>query len=111
QLDGATVIPLRKATEPGADPITLGNTQFLPTIELTKTFRSPEGGKNYRSHTQLSVATPAVLEYLGVDPATIDPDTDYLVDRTVTTKDLVIPSFTSGREIPVTHVQKLHTGP
>jgi putative ABC transport system permease protein len=110
QLDRATVIPLRKATEPGADPITLGNTRFLPTIELTKTFRSPEGGKNYRSQTQLYVATPAVLEYLGVDPATIDPDTDYLVDRTVTTKDLVIPSFTSRREIPVTNVQKINTG-
>jgi putative ABC transport system permease protein len=110
QLDGATVIPLRKATEPGADPMTIGNTRFLPTIELTKTFRSPEGGKNYRSRTQLYVATPAVLEYLGIDPATIDPGTDYLVDRSVTTKDLVIPSFTSRREIPVTNVQKINTG-
>jgi putative ABC transport system permease protein len=110
QLDGATVIPLRKVTQPGANPVTIGNTRFLPSIELTKTFRSPEGGKNYRSQTQLYVATPAVLEYLGVDPATIDPDTDYLVDRTVTTKDLVIPSFTSRREIPVTNVQKINTG-
>src|SRR5512133_3902787 len=110
QLDGATVIPLRKATEPGADPMTIGNTRFLPTIELTKSFRSPEGGKNYRSRTQLYVATPAVLEYLGIDPATIDPGTDYLVDRSVTTKDLVIPSFTSRREIPVTNVQKIDTG-
>src|SRR5512133_2660433 len=110
QLDGATVIPLRKATEPGADPMTIGNTRFLPTIELTKTFRSPEGGKNYRSRTQLYVATPAVLEYLGIDPATIDPGTDYLVDRSVTAKDLVIPSFTSRREIAVTNVQKIDTG-
>jgi putative ABC transport system permease protein len=110
QLDAATVIPLRKATEPGAAPITLANTQYIPSIELTKIFRSPEGGKNYRSQTQLYVATPAVLEYLGIDPATIDPGTDYLVDRSVAAKGLVIPSFTSRREIPVTNVQKIDTG-
>ena len=51
-----------------------------------------------------------MLEYLGIDPATIDPGTDYLVDRSVTAKDLVIPSFTSRREIPVTNVQKIDTG-
>jgi putative ABC transport system permease protein len=110
QLDGATVIPLRNATDPGAPHMNVGNTQFLPRVELTKIFRSPEGGKNYRSQTQLYVATPAVLEYLGIDPATIDPGTDYLVDRSVMTKDLVIPSFTSRREIPVTNVQKIDTG-
>jgi putative ABC transport system permease protein len=111
-LDGATVIPLRKATEPGAVPGRFpgGDTQFIPAIELTRTFMSPEGAKNYRSQTQLYVATPAVLEYLGIDPATIDPGTDYLVDRSVTTKDLVIPSMTSRREIPVTNVQKIDTG-
>jgi putative ABC transport system permease protein len=110
QLDGATVIPLRKATQPGWPLGTVGNTQFIPPIELTKIFRSPEGGKNFRSQTQLYVATPAVLEYLGIDPATIDPGTDYLVDRSVVAKDLVIPNFTSRREIPVTNVQKIDTG-
>jgi putative ABC transport system permease protein len=109
QLDGATVIPLRKATQPGADPMMVGNTRFLPTVELTKSFRS-EGGKSYRAQSEAFVATPAVLEYLGIDPATIDPGTDYLVDRSVTTKDLVIPSFTSRREIAVTNVQKIDTG-
>jgi putative ABC transport system permease protein len=110
QLDGATVIPLRKATQPGWPLGTVGNTQFIPPIELTKIFRSPEGGKNFRSQTQLYVATPAVLEYLGIDPATIDPGTDYLVDRSVVAKDLVIPNFTSRTEIPVTNVQKIDTG-
>jgi putative ABC transport system permease protein len=110
QLDGATVIPLRKATQPGAAPGTVGSTRFLPTIELTRSFRSPEGGKNYRSQSQLYVATPAVLEYLGIDLATIDPGTDFLVDRSVTSKDLVIPSFTSRRELAVTNVQKVDTG-
>jgi putative ABC transport system permease protein len=51
-----------------------------------------------------------VLEYLGIDPATIDPGTDFLVDRSVMAKDLVIPSFTSRREIPVTNVQRIDTG-
>jgi putative ABC transport system permease protein len=112
ELERATMIPLRKATEPGAVPFAGpgGNTRFIPTIELTKSFRSPEGGKSYRGRSQLYVATPAVLEYLGIDPATIDPGTDYLVDRSATVKDLVIPSLTSRREIPVTNVQKIDTG-
>ena len=110
QLDGATVIPLRKAAEHGTPPATVGNTRFIPTVEITRSFTSPEGGKNYRADSQLYVATPAVLEYLGIDPATIDSGTDFLVDRSVTTKDLVIPSFTSRREIAVTNVQKVDTG-
>jgi putative ABC transport system permease protein len=110
QIDGATVIPLQKATEPGEPPGTVGNTRFLPPVELTKAFRSPEGGKSYRARAQAYVGTPAVLEYLGIDPATIDPGTDFLVDRSVTGTDLVIPSFTSRRVIPVTNVQKIDTG-
>jgi putative ABC transport system permease protein len=110
QLDGATVIPLRKATQPDAPPMMVGNTRFLPTVELTRSFTSPEGGKSYRAQSEAFVATPAVLEYLGIDPATIDPGTDFLVDRSVTAKDLVIPSFTSRREIAVTNVQKIDTG-
>jgi putative ABC transport system permease protein len=110
QLDGATVIPLRKATQPGAPPMMVGNTRFLSTVEITKSFTSPEGGKSYRAQSEAFVATPAALEYLGIDPATIDPRTDFLVDRSVTAKDLVIPSFTSRREIAVTNVQKIDTG-
>jgi len=112
QLDGATVITLRKATEPGAIPGRFpgGDTQFIPPIHVMRPFKSPEGGKNYRIQSQTYVATPAVLEYLGVDPATIDPGTDFLVDRSVTLKDLVIPSFTSRTEIPLTNVQRIDTG-
>ena len=110
QLDGATVVTLGKATEPGAPPMTIGTTRFLPTVELTKSFTSPEGRKSYRAQSQLYVATPAVLDYLGIDPATIDPGTDFLVDRSVTAEGLVIPSFTSRRVIAVTKVQKIDTG-
>jgi putative ABC transport system permease protein len=110
QLDGATVVPLDKATEPDAPPGTVGTARFLSTVELTKSFRRPEGGKSYRVQSEAYVATPAVLEYLGIDPATIEPGTDFLVDRSVTGTDLVIPSFTSRREIQVTNVQKIDTG-
>ncbi len=112
QLDGATVITLRKAAEPRADPVRFprGDTQFIPAVELTRSFRSPEGGKQYRTQSQTYVATPAVLEYLGIDPNTIDPGADFLVDRGVTAKDMVIPNFSSRTEIHVTNVQKIDIG-
>ena len=51
-----------------------------------------------------------MLEYLGIDPNTIDPGTDFLVDRGVTAKDMVIPNFSSRTEIHVTNVQKIDIG-
>ena len=110
QLDGATVIPLRKASEPGAASIRppRGEAQFIPPVLLTRSSGGPEDGKSDR--TESFVATPAVLDYLGIDPATIDPGTDFLVDRSVTATDLVIRTFTSRREIPATNVQKIDTG-
>ena len=43
QLDGATVVPLRKAIEPGAPPMVVGDTRFLPTVELTRRIAGPGG--------------------------------------------------------------------
>ncbi|MGH3085437.1 MAG: ABC transporter permease, partial [Gaiellaceae bacterium] len=37
----------------------------------------------------LYVATPALLRYLGIDPASVDPSTDFLVDKSVRTQGLV----------------------
>ena len=74
------------------EPAVIDDTRFLPTIELTKVFTSPEGGKNYRNESELYVATPAVLRYLEIDPATVDPGTDYLVDRGVETDRPVVPT-------------------
>jgi putative ABC transport system permease protein len=110
QLDHATMLPLRKVVEPGVRPMPVGDTRVLPTIELARRFGSPEEGKSYRSQSQLYVATPAVLRYLGIDPATIDPSTDFLVDRSVATNELTIPSMTSRRMLPVTNVQKIELG-
>ena len=82
-LDGATVLTLHKAAESGTTPAVFGNTRFRPTIELTKRFDAPGGNTSYRSDAELYVATPAVLQYLGIDPGTVAPSTDYLVDRRV----------------------------
>jgi putative ABC transport system permease protein len=107
QLDGATVIPLRQATEPGVASLRAprGETQLIPPVGLTRSSGGPEDGKSER--TESFVATPAVLDYLGIDPATIDPGTDFLVDRSVKATDLVIRSFTSRRQIAATNVQKI----
>jgi putative ABC transport system permease protein len=106
RLDHATLTPLRNAVEPGVMPMSVGNTRVFPTIELTKRSNS-DGGVRYTGQSQLYVATPAVLRYLGIEPATIDPSTDFLVDRSVATKGLTIPSMTSRRDFAVTNVQKI----
>jgi putative ABC transport system permease protein len=108
QLDSASVIPLRKVFQPGSptflDPEL--DTRVLPTIELTRTAEV----KLDRNEGQLYVATPAVLSYLGVDPGTVDPSTDFLVDRSVRVNELVIPSFTSRKAFAVTNVQRIDIG-
>jgi putative ABC transport system permease protein len=110
QLDHATMLPLRKVVEQGVRPMPVGDTQVLPTVELTRRFDSPGEGKGYRGQSQLYVATPAVLEYLGIDPATVDPSADFLVDRSVAADELTIPSMASRREFAVTNVQKIEVG-
>jgi putative ABC transport system permease protein len=110
QLDGATVIPLRKALQPGVAPFVIRGTRVFALVELTRPFNSPEGRKSFRSESSLYVATPAVLRYLGIDPATVTAGTDFLVDRSVRTDGLVIPDMTTRRQIAVTNVQKIAIG-
>jgi putative ABC transport system permease protein len=106
QLDGATVIPLRKVVQPGEPAIvTNEGTRVLATVDLTRR----EGRQSYRLASWLYVATPAVLRYLGIDPATVDPGTDFFADPSVPTDELVIPSFTSRAEFAVTNVQRVAT--
>ena len=106
RLDQATLTPLRTAVEAAVAPMAVGSTRVFPMIELTKT----SDGKRFTSQSQLYVATPAVLRYLGIDPATIDPSTDFLLDRSVKANDLVIPSMTSRKGFAVTNVQKIEVG-
>jgi putative ABC transport system permease protein len=79
--------------------------QLLFPVDLV---RSGERVKSVDS--QLYVATPAVLRYLGIDPSTIDADVDVLIDRSVRTNGLVIPSLKSRRGSAVTNVQRIEVG-
>src|SRR5215813_1087145 len=74
----------------------------FPTIELTK-----RSWKRITGQSQLYVATPAVLRYLGIDPKTIDSSADFLLDRSVAANELTIPSMTKRRLFPVANVQKI----
>jgi putative ABC transport system permease protein len=109
QLGDADVLPLRKAIQPGTsffDPV--AGYRVLPTIELAR--KSRKGGLSYRPAAELFVATPALLRYLGIDPATIDPGTDFLAAPGVPTKELVIPSLRDRREFAVSNVQRIDIG-
>jgi putative ABC transport system permease protein len=106
QLDRATVTPLRKAFQPGEAALVVGDTRVRPTVDLARRY----GPHSYRPESALYVATPAVLRYLGIDPATVDPGMDFLADPSVPTDELVIPSFTSREEPAVTNVQRVETG-
>ena len=110
KLDHATLLPLDKAMEPGVAPGIMGDTRFVPTVELTKQFVDPEGRRSYRNESELYVATPAVLRYLGIDPAAVDPSSDFLVDRSISAREFVIPSMTSRKALPVANVQTIETG-
>ena len=101
------MIPLRKAVQPGAPPIVAGDTRCARR-STSRGMPSPRGRKIYRGESQLYVATPALLGYLGIDPATIDPSADFLADPSVPTDELVIPSFASRRSSSaVTNVQRI----
>jgi putative ABC transport system permease protein len=108
RLGDATVVPLSKAFQPGTrtffDPE--AGYKVLPTVELTQ-----KSGRNYRSvGVELFVATPAMLRYLGIDPSTIRPGTNFLAAPGVGVEDLVIPSFTDRTDFAVTHVQRIDLG-
>jgi putative ABC transport system permease protein len=109
RLDRATVTPLRKVVE-STDATLLepfAGTRVFATIEVSRT----ADGKRFLPEGQTYVATPAVLEYLGIDPATVDPGTDFLVDRSVPTDGRVIPSSMSETKVSaVTNVQRIDVG-
>jgi putative ABC transport system permease protein len=108
QLDGATVIPLQKATQPGARPMLIEDSRVIPALDLTRRFQDPAGRKRYLG--ELYVATPAVLRYLGIDPTVGDPSTDFLLDRRVQAAGLVLVSMTSRNEYGITNVKRIDVG-
>jgi len=106
QLDAAAVIPLHKVIQPGVSAFLVAGTRVLPAVDPARKLPGPL----YTPDAQLFVATPAVLRYLGVDPATVDPGTDFLADRSVPTRRLVIPKFTDRGEHALTNVQPIEVG-
>src|SRR6266508_597784 len=103
-LDGATVIPLRKALQPGDPPIaTFEGDRALVAVGLAR----QTDPTRWTRGSGLYVATPALLRYLGIDPAAIDPDADFLADPTVPTDELVILSSQARKEFAVTNVQRI----
>jgi putative ABC transport system permease protein len=108
QLDGATVVPLHKVIEPRVpafyEPV--AGARLLPSLDPAR--KRP--GPSYTPEAQLFVATPAVLRYLGIDPATVDPGTDFLADRSVPANELVIPKLAARGEHHLTNVQPIEVG-
>jgi putative ABC transport system permease protein len=126
-LDDATVIPLSNAYQPGEQSHPEGGLRVLRTEVLVEKVEDPENKPGaficasppsgcYAYRSRLYVATLALLRYLGIDPASVDPSTDFLVDKSVRTDELATVRFqeatgTRGEakltERAVTNVQKI----
>jgi putative ABC transport system permease protein len=103
-LEQATVIPLRKAYEPGDPPIvTFEGDRALVAVGLAR----QTDPKRWTRGSGVYVATPALLSHLGIDAAAVDPRTDFLADPTVPTDELVILSIGSREQLPVRNVQRI----
>ena len=111
QLDRATVIPLRKAVQPGVRPFVVGDTRVLRrdrAREAIRRSRRPQGvPRPNRSSTSPRRRCSGTSE--STPPRSIRARTS---SPTAASRpsELVIPSFTSREEIAVTNVQKIETG-
>jgi putative ABC transport system permease protein len=128
-LDDATVIPLQNAYQPGVRPMARDGIRQRFTGVLARKIDDLDSqrwsgrpitcfgpGTCYGAESHLYVATPALLRYAGIDPATVDPSTDFLADRSVPTDELVTTDEqTTGRgggepkvaERAITNVQRI----
>ena len=105
-LGRAVVIPLWKPVDPAERPLaTFEGDRAIVAAGLAR--RMSDKGFNLASG--LYVATPPLLRYLGIDPATVDPTADFLADPTVPTEELVIVRFRDRKERAVTKVQRIHS--
>jgi putative ABC transport system permease protein len=103
-LGKATAIPLWKVVHPSDTPIvTFEGQQALVAVGLAKNTEP----KHFTPGSGLYVATPALLRYLGVDSATVDPTSDFLADPTVLTDELVLLDIRARKQLPVTNVQRI----
>ncbi len=123
-LDDAAVIPLHSVRQPGEVRGTIDGVRVYDTDGLRRKIDDPDSdrwsGRAFlcMSETEcwilesrLYVATPALLRYIGIDPASVDPSTDFLVDAGVETGELVVPVVKPPErrmtELPVTNVQRI----
>ena len=109
RLDDAAVIPLHNAVRQGVKPgVTNDGKRVFSTEVLTRKVDDPDSSRwdgrgmiclgkprCYAIESRLYVATPAMLAYLGIDPATIDSRTDFLADAAGPTDELVIPDIST----------------
>src|SRR5262245_4025953 len=103
-LGQATLTPLRKAVEPGMAPMVNfeGERSFVATG-----FARRDGPRHWTHGSGVYVATPALLAYLGVDPSSVDPKTDFLVDPTVPIGRLSILDPLTVKPSPIRNVQRI----
>jgi putative ABC transport system permease protein len=129
-LDDAAVIPLHNAIQPSIEPGVIDGIRVRDAEVLLRKVENPDREEGwgffcpapppascYRTESRLYVATPALLRYLGIDPAAVDPSTDFLVDSSVRTDGLVTvslemtaksaPGEPKVTERPVTNVQRI----
>jgi putative ABC transport system permease protein len=106
QLGGAAVVPLHKVIEPDEPAFyePHAGARVLPSVEPAR--KRP--GPLYTPEAQLFVATPAVLRYLGID--TVEPGTEFLADRSVPTRRLVLPRLAGEGDRALTDVQRIDVG-
>lgn len=80
ELHATSVVPLTSAADPNM-PLERGG---RPTIALGKPHPSEGGGVEYSSSEAIPVfvATPELLAYCGIDPASVNAGTDLLTART-----------------------------
>jgi putative ABC transport system permease protein len=106
-LEGATAIPLWSALQPGEKAQGFEGVRVRFAVVLTRQVDT----QSTRIAGFLYVATPALLRHVGIDPATVDPSTDFLADRSVPTDELVIPVIKPTERdfavLPVTNVQRI----
>ncbi len=105
-LGHARVVPLWKVVQPHDPPIvTLEGDRALVAVGLARR----AGRNNWNRASGIYVATPALLRYLGVDPISVAPSTDFLTDSTVPTQQLVILDMRSRRQLPITNVRRIES--
>ena len=125
-LDDAAVIPLRSAFQVGIPPGIIDGVRIRDAEALRRPIDDAESDRWSRrpilcldkrrcwvTEARLHVATPALLRSAGVDPAAVDPSTDFLAHPSVPTNELVTvrADLSSGKpkasEVPVTNVQRI----